>query len=172
MGIPEGRAKQRRAPWATKRKQIPRPKTEPRDDSVSILQPCYRRQRDREAEERIREILRVRIPTEIARPISGERLRDAPPPQCTQWRRALGTPVPLRMTTLGNERQGRHETCFFSCARRLSASIGRKWSRSAARSASRTSRSMGVNSACCSPEPFIGGSPGVSFSLNWRSLCS
>src|SRR6266851_2583132 len=41
-----------------------------------------------------------------------------------------------------------HEICFFSSARRLSASSGFNWSRSAPRSLSRTSRSSAVKSTC------------------------
>src|ERR1700686_2301480 len=41
-----------------------------------------------------------------------------------------------------------HEICFFSSARRLSASSGFNWSRSAPRSFSSTSRSSAVKSTC------------------------
>src|SRR5713101_3580504 len=41
-----------------------------------------------------------------------------------------------------------HEICFFNSARRLSASSGFNWSRSAPRSFSRTSRSSAVNNTC------------------------
>src|SRR5712692_4870654 len=41
-----------------------------------------------------------------------------------------------------------YEICFFSSARRLSASSGFNWSRSALRSFSRTSRSRAVKSTC------------------------
>src|SRR2546427_9918696 len=41
-----------------------------------------------------------------------------------------------------------HEICFFSSARRLSASSGFNWSRSAPRNFSSTSRSIAVKSTC------------------------
>src|SRR5216683_608874 len=41
-----------------------------------------------------------------------------------------------------------HEICFFNSARRLSASSGFNWSRSAPRNFSRTSRSSAVKSTC------------------------
>src|SRR5260370_26790551 len=44
-----------------------------------------------------------------------------------------------------------HEICFFNSARRLSASSGFNWSRSAPRNLSRTSRSRALNSTCSLP---------------------
>src|SRR5258708_5451085 len=66
-----------------------------------------------------------------------------------------------------------HEICFFSSARRLSASSGFNWSRSAPRSFSSTSRSRAVKSTCWFP--FLcarSDAPGESVSLSSCSLCS
>src|SRR5216683_2124401 len=66
-----------------------------------------------------------------------------------------------------------HEICFFSSARRLSASRGFNWSRSAPRSFSRTSRSRAVKSTRWLPFLFTTSeAPGVSVSLSSCSLCS
>src|SRR6266478_6115642 len=60
-----------------------------------------------------------------------------------------------------------HEICFFSSARRLSASRGFNWSRSAPRSFSRTSRSRAVKSTRWLPFLFTTSeAPGVSVSLS------
>src|SRR5260370_2972858 len=66
-----------------------------------------------------------------------------------------------------------YEICFFNSARRLSASSGFNWSRSAPRSFSSTSRSRAVKSTCWSP--FLcarSAAPGESVSLSSCSLCS
>src|SRR6266478_6342472 len=66
-----------------------------------------------------------------------------------------------------------HEICFFSSARRFSASSGFNWSRSAPRNFSSTSRSSAVKSTCCLPFLFTTSeAPGVSVSLSSCSLCS
>src|SRR5579864_4235185 len=64
----------------------------------------------------------------------------------------------------------RHEICFFIFASRLRASIGRRLSRSAERSASMISWSSGVNSACCLATPLPEPGGGARASLNWCSL--
>src|SRR5258708_15460734 len=49
-----------------------------------------------------------------------------------------------------------HEICFFKSARRFRASRGFSWSRSAARSFSRTARSNGVDRTSCVPVGWAG----------------
>src|SRR6266705_7220755 len=101
---------------------------------------------------------------------------------CVQTRRRAGDAGKRHVNAVGG-RAGHeaedehglfaHEICFFSSARRLSASSGFNWSRSAPRNLSRTSRSRAVNSTCWLPF-FCARSEaqGESVSLSSCSLCS